>query len=218
MLHAVSFALLDSINVLLIGVLFAVAVMHPNPARYGRIATVLVAGDWAGVFVLSIPTLAVFNSIEHKVRAAVDSPIFGIILIVFGLVSAILTVRGGDPAPLIAKLTKPLQRPSPGTFFSGMALGAIQSITSLPFFMGLAYLVTTDLATPMRYLALFLYASLALSLPILSAILLGMVLRRPRSRMAMFIDSLRHKKDQLTKSAGYVVAAILILMGLPKIL
>ena len=64
MLHAVSFALADSVNVLLIGVLFAIAVMHPKPRRYATIAAVLVAGDWCGVFLLSLVTLLLFNGIE----------------------------------------------------------------------------------------------------------------------------------------------------------
>ena len=69
MLHAVSFALADSVNVLLIGVLFAVAVMHPKPRRYAPIAAVLVAGDWFGVFLLSLAVLLLFNGISDAVPA-----------------------------------------------------------------------------------------------------------------------------------------------------
>lgn len=218
MFHAVSFALMDSINVLLIGVLFAVAVIHPNPRRYGKVATLLVAGDWFGVLILSIPTLAVLHRFESQIRTALESAQFGWVLVIFGLISVVLTLRGGDPAPLIARLTKPLRVPSAATFFSGSALGIIQSITSVPFFIGIAYLTTTDLSTVVRYVALVLYATLALSLPALSGLALGFVLRYPNSWLATFIANLRHRKDTLAKSAGYVVAAILILLGLPKIL
>lgn len=218
MFHAVSFALMDSINVLLIGVLFAVAVIHPNPRRYGKVASLLVVGDWFGVLLLSIPTLAVLHRFESGIRNALESAQFGWVLVIFGLISVVLTLRGGDPAPLIARLTRPLRVPSAATFLSGSALGIIQSITSVPFFIGIAYLTTTDLSTVARYLALVLYATLALSLPALSGLALGFVLRYPTSWLATFIANLRHREDALAKSAGYVVAAILILLGLPKIL
>ena len=191
MLHAVSFALADSVNVLLIGVLFAVAVMHPKPRRYAPIAAVLVAGDWFGVFLLSLAVLLLFNGISDAVQTALASPIFGLVLIAVGLLSAFLTLRGGDPTPMINRLARPLRQASWGTFFSGMALGIVQSATSAPFFAGLAYLSTVGISSAAKYLAVFLYATLALSLPALSGLALGFVLRKPESGLARFIDGLR---------------------------
>ncbi|MGV0384664.1 hypothetical protein ACUY2T_07930 [Corynebacterium sp. 22_2729] len=214
MLHAVSFALADSVNVLLIGVLFAIAVMHPQPRRYSPIAAVLVAGDWCGVLLLSLLTLLLFNGIEDVVQTALASPIFGLVLIAIGLLSAFLTLRGGDPSPMINRLAKPLRRASLSTFLSGMVLGLVQSATSAPFFAGLAYLSTVEISTFAKYLTVVLYATLALSLPALSAIALGMVLRKPNSGLAKFIDGLRHRKEQMVALAGYVVAAMLIVLGL----
>ena len=214
MLHAVSFALADSVNVLLIGVLFAIAVMHPQPRRYSPIAGVLVAGDWCGVLLLSLLTLLLFNGIEDVVQTALASPIFGLVLIAIGLLSAFLTLRGGDPSPMINRLAKPLRRASLSTFLSGMVLGLVQSATSAPFFAGLAYLSTVEISTFAKYLTVVLYATLALSLPALSAIALGMVLRKPNSGLAKFIDGLRHRKEQMVTLAGYVVAAMLIVLGL----
>lgn len=214
MFHAVSYALLDSINVLLIGVLFAVAVMHTRTGRFGRIAALLVAGDWSGVFLLAIVTYLAFGNVEEQVRHVLESPYFAMVLIGIGLLSAVLTFRGGDPTELINRLARPLQRPTLKTFTSGMALGAIQSITSVPFFAGLAYLTTTDLSMADKLSALILYACLALSLPALSGLVLWLVLKNPESPLAQFIDSLKAQKQMLVRSAGYVVAAILILMGL----
>lgn len=214
MLHAVSYALLDSVNVLLIGVLFAVAIMHVRTGRYGKIALLLVMGDWTGVFLLAGVTYLLFGNVEDQVRQVLESPIFAGVLIGVGVLSAVLTLRGGDPSDMINRLARPLQRPSVKTFTSGMALGAIQSITSMPFFAGLAYLTTTDLSAAGKLVALVLYASLALSLPAISAVVLWIVLLKPDSGLARFIGSLRAHKQALVKSAGYVVAAILILMGL----
>lgn len=214
MLHAASYALLDSVNVLLIGVLFAVAVLHAKTGRYGKIAFLLVLGDWTGVFLLAVLTYLLFGNVEDQVRHVLESPIFAAVLIGIGLLSAILTFRGGDLTEMINRLARPLQRASFKTFTSGMTLGAIQSATSVPFFAGLAYLTTTDLSFTLKALALVLYACLALSLPAVTGIILWQVLRHPESRLAEFIDGLRSHKEALIKSAGYVVALILILMGL----
>ena len=214
MFHAVSYALLDSINVLLIGVLFAVAVLHTRTGRYGKIASLLVAGDWTGVFLLAAVTYVVFGNVEEQVRHVLESPYFAMVLIGIGVLSAVLTFRGGDPTDLINRLARPLQWPTIRTFTSGMALGAIQSVTSLPFFAGVAFLTTTDLSAAGKLSALFLYACLALSLPAVSGLILWLVLKKPESALAQFIEGLRTKKEALVKSAGYVVAAILILMGL----
>lgn len=218
MLHAVSFALADSVNVLLIGVLFAVAVMHPKPRRYAPIAAVLVAGDWFGVFLLSLAVLLLFNGISDAVQTALASPIFGLVLIAVGLLSAFLTLRGGDPTPMINRLARLLRQASWGTFLSGMALGIVQSATSAPFFAGLAYLSTVGISSAAKYFAVFLYATLALSLPALSGLALGFVLRKPESALARFIDGLRHRKEQMVALAGYVVAAMLIVLGLLSII
>ena len=48
MLHAVSFALLDSVNALLIGILVAIGIILPR-GKYRRIAALVVIGDWVGV-------------------------------------------------------------------------------------------------------------------------------------------------------------------------
>ena len=63
-----------------------------------------------------------------------------------------------------------------------------------------------------------LYATLALSLPALSGLALGFVLRKPESRLARFIDGMRHRKEQMVALAGYVVAAMLIVLGLLSII
>ena len=53
MLHAVSFALLDSVNALLIGILVAIGIILPR-GKYRRIAALVVVGDWVGVLVAAV--------------------------------------------------------------------------------------------------------------------------------------------------------------------
>lgn len=218
MFHAASYAFIDSINILLIGVLFAIAVLHPTSRRFTPIAAVLVLGDWLGVLALSIPTLLLFQTIEQQVTAALKSPFFGMALIAFGLVSAILAARGGDPAPMINRLARPLQRPSWSTFGAGFVLGVLQSLSSFPFFAGLAYLTALDLAPAWRYATLVLYATIALSLPATAAVIFAIVLRQPDSWLARFVAFLRSRSDAVIRGSGYGVAAMLIGLGAIKLL
>ena len=214
MLHAVSYALADSVNVLLIGVLFAVGVMHPKPARYGKIAAVLVLGDWLGVLLLSAVTMLVFDGIGDLVHTALESPVIGLLLIAVGLMSIVMAFRGGgDSSAMVARLAKPLRKAGLSTFASGMVLGLVQSATSLPFFVGLGYLSTGGFSTEVRYFGLIVYATLALSLPIVCAWLIGLVLKFPNSVLGRGLASLRTRQDLVTRYAGYGIGVLLIGLG-----
>lgn len=220
MLHAVSYALLDSLNALLIGVIVALGVMLPRAGRYRRIVALLVAGDWLGVFLLALVTLLVFDGIRDVVQQALESPVFGIVLIVVGVLTLLLTLRGsgeGETA-LVRKLLGPLQEPSGKTFAVGLLLGFVQSATSVPFFAGLAYLSTSGLGPAVRYVGLFFYASLALSLPALSAVFVGMVRAHPFSPFGRAFEYMRTRRELMVKLAGYLVAVALTLFGVGALL
>lgn len=213
MWHAVSFALIDSINVLLIGVIMTIGVLLPPRAPYRKIAMLLVGGDWLGVFLLSIPTLAVFDLINDKIHTVLDSPAFGLILIAVGVVGAIMTFRGGDNTALVNKIIQPLQTPTWKTAATGFILGFVQSATSGPFLAGLAYLSAGGFSLEFRYTALFLYATLALSLPFLTAIAVGFVRSFPDSSAGRGFEWARNNTRVLSPIAGYLVSTILVVMG-----
>lgn len=220
MLHAVSFALMDSLNALLIGVIVALGVMLPRTGPYRRIVTLLVAGDWLGVLLLSLITMLVFDGLGDLVQQALESPIFGILLILTGVVTLLLTLRGsgdGDSA-LVRRLLGPLQTPSLQTVGIGLVLGLIQSATSIPFFTGLAFLSAGDYGVAIRYAGLIVYASLALSLPALSAVFVGMVRHYPYSPFGRAFETMRERRELMVKLAGYLVAVALTLFGIGTLL
>lgn len=220
MFHAVSFALLDSLNVLLIGVIVALGIMLPRTGPYRKVATLLVAGDWLGVFLLALLTMALFDGLGDVVEQALESPFFGILLIGAGLLSLLLALRGsGDgDEKMIAKIIGPLQTPSYKTVLMGLGLGIVQSLTSVPFFAGLAVLSAGDYNVWIRYAGMVIYASLALSLPAISAVFIGMVRAYPYSPMGRAFEALRTRRDLMVKLAGYVVAVALILFGVFSLL
>ncbi len=220
MLQAVSFGLLDSLNALLIGVIVALGVMLPRTAAYRRIVTLLVAGDWFGVFVLSLITMLVFDGLGDLVQRALESPAFGIALILTGVLSLILTLRGsGDgDSPLVRRILEPLQKPSGKTVLVGFILGVVQSATSVPFFTGLAYLSAGDYHVAIRYVGLVVYASLALSLPALSAVFVGLVRAYPYSLFGRAFEWMRHRRELMVKLAGYIVAVALTVFGVVALL
>ncbi|MGZ7496243.1 hypothetical protein ACXM2N_03990 [Corynebacterium sp. ZY180755] len=213
MWHAVSFALLDSVNLLLIGVLVAIGIFLPRSGKYRSIASLLVIGDWLGVFLLSLATMFIFNGLQDVVQSLISSPIFGIVLIAVGVLGVFFTWRGGDSSALVEKMLPPLKTPTWKTFATGFILGVVQSVTSVPFFSGIAYLSVGDYSTLVKYVGMFFYACLALSLPALSAILVGVVRRDPHSAAGRLFTWTREHSDQATNLAGYLVAVVLILMG-----
>lgn len=214
MLHAVTYALLDSINLLLIGVIVAIGVMLPAHGRYRRTSILLIVGDWLGVFLLALVTMFVFDSLGDIIKKLVNSPAFGIILIIVALVTAVMTWRGGDSSAMVAKILPPLRTPTWKTFVTGLILGLVQSATSGPFFAGIAVLSAGDFSIAVRYVGMIFYASLALSLPTFAAICVGVVRMYPHSKVGQWFEYMRDHREQASAAAGYVVAVVLGAMGL----
>ncbi|WKD59595.1 hypothetical protein [Corynebacterium caspium] len=208
MLHAVSFALLDSINVLLIGIIVALGVMLPRKQYFGVAAAVII-GDWFGVFSLASMVLYLFSGLGQWVEKALASPYYAWALIAVGVLSIFGTwrTRGGEAA-LIGRFLGPLKKLTWKTIGLGFLLGLVQSATSAPFYAGLLHLSAVGLASGMQLAALVLYASLALSLPAICAVAVALA-----SQTAVF-NKARHNADLLVKVAGYAVGAILVFMGI----
>lgn len=214
MLHAVSFAFADSFNALLIGVLVAIGIMLPR-GKYRKVAPLLVAGDWLGVFLLALVVMYVFVGLEDLVRAILHSPLFGLVLIVVAAGTAFLTWRStpGSTGALVEKLLGPLRTPSVMTFATGFVLGVAQSITSVPFFSGIAVLAAGDFSAWSRYGGMIWYASVALSLPAAAALAIGQVRRHPHSRLGRWFSWAREHPETVSKAGGYVVALLLLVLG-----
>ncbi|MDU0478202.1 hypothetical protein QVA66_02990 [Staphylococcus chromogenes] len=214
MWHAVTFALLDSINLLLIGVVVVMGVVLPPSARYNRTAALLIGGDWLGVFLVSIPVLALLDQVRSKVEAVLNSPILGWALIAVGVLGLFSTLRGTDTSGLVNRIMEPLREPTLKTALAGFILGVVQSITSWPFYTGLAFLATGDFSTSAKYVGLLGYASLALSLPALTAILVGFIRHYPESPAGRVFAWSQKNSTRVSAFAGYFVAAALIAIGI----
>lgn len=214
MFHAVSFAFADSVNALLIGVIVAIGIMLPR-GRYRKVAPLLIAGDWLGVFLLALVVMYVFVGLEDVVRAILQSPLFGLVLIVVGLGTAFMTWKSkpGGTNALVEKLLGPLRQPSFKTVLTGFVLGVAQSITSVPFFGGIAVLAAGDFSDLARYGGMVWYASIALSLPTAVALAVGQVRRHPDSQLGRWFTWARNNPEVVSKGGGYVVAAFLVLLG-----
>ena len=196
MLHAVSFALLDSINALLIGVVVALGVMLPR-GKYKTVTPLLIAGDW-------LSSMFIFDSLTCLILP-VGCCRAGIVMS--------WRSRPGESNALVDKILKPLQTPTPLTFLTGFILGLAQSVTSGPFFAGLLHLVAGGFNAWVRYGGLVIYASLALSLPILVAIFIGFVRTNPQSPAGQLFARAQENKDQVSKIGGYLVGIVLVVMG-----
>ena len=216
MLHALSLAFVDAVNVLLIGVLVALAIMLP-PGMFRRTTPLLLIGDWLGVLVTALAVMLVFDGLESLVKTVIDSPLFGVLLIATGVLTAILTWRGGDSSALVDRILEPLRHPSAKTVVVGFVLGVAQSATSAPFYAGLAVLSASDVPTVQQYLGLFLYATVALSLPLLAGFGLAAVRARPHSWIGRMFALARSNQDRVTTAAGWLVTVLLIVIGIGQI-
>lgn len=213
MLHAVLYALGDSVNALLIGILVACGIMLPR-GKYRKVATLVVVGDWLGVVAAAAAVLFFLLGIRERIQQVLESPVAGIVLVVVGVALAVGAWRSqGKPNALVQRLLEPLRTPSPVTVGIGFAMGVIQSLTSVPFYYGLMFLAATDLAPATQYLGLILYATLALSLPVLCGLFIALVRARPDSAAGRTFDAARRNSAQVALWGGYAVAIFLIVMG-----
>lgn len=214
MLGALSLAFIDSINLLLIAVIVAVGIVAPRgKGGYGAITALLIAGDWLGVAGLALIMLAVFDGLGPAVQRFVDGPVFGIVLIATGAVTALLALRGGDNSALVNKIMTPLKAPSISTVLTGFVLGVIQSATSVPFYGGLALLSTAGVDATTRYGTIPLYATIALSLPTLCALLVAWVRAVPDSVAGRAFEWARKHPSTVSLVATWAVSALLIVLG-----
>lgn len=214
MFDALRFAFIDSINVLLIGVIVAVGITVPPIRRkYAKITTLLVAGDWLGVASLSLVMLLIFDGLGQVVKDFVEGPVFGWVLIATGVVVGLLALKGGDNSKLTKTIMVPLKEPTARTVLMGFILGVVQSATSAPFYAGLAVLSAAGFAAVTRYTGLLLYATVALSLPALTAVAVGWVRRDPESVVGKLFARARNHPQTLALWATWIAAGFLVLIG-----
>ncbi|AQQ14435.1 hypothetical protein CGLAU_02250 [Corynebacterium glaucum] len=218
-LGALSLAFIDSINLLLIAVIVAVGILAPRAGgRFGKITGLLIAGDWLGVAGLALIMLLIFDSLGEAVQRIVNGPIFGIVLIATGVLTGLLALRGGDNSALVNRILAPLRSPNPLTVLTGFILGLVQSATSAPFYGGLMLLSAAGVDPATRYATIPLYATVALSLPTLTALLVAWVRAKPESAAGRAFDWARANPQTVSLAATWAVSFLLIVLGVVHLL
>lgn len=215
MLNALGFAMLDSVNLLLIGVIVALGVMLQFGV-YRRVVSLLVFGSWFGFLIAAVLVFLLFDAIGDPIIRLVESALFGILLIATGVVTGILTLRSGgdgEPSALQQRLLGPLKVASPKTIGMGVALGIAQSLTSVPFLGGLAVLTVQVPSVGMQALGLVLYATVALSLSFLVAVAVGVIRHQPESFLGRMFTKARENQATVTRVASGLVSVMLIVIG-----
>ncbi|MBC3186859.1 hypothetical protein H7347_09835 [Corynebacterium sp. zg-331] len=214
-LQAASMALADSVNVLLIGVLVALGVLLSRRGRFGAVSALLIAGDWLGVFLYALLVLLVFDGLGDTIRAALESPIYALVLAGFGLFSLVATARSSGEATvgLVRRVLRPLRGPAAMTPAVGFVLGVVQSATSVPFYLGIGVVSAGNFGVTQRYLGMVVYATIALSLPVLSAFAVAWVRRYPYSPVGRAFEWARVHPLTSIRLAGYTVGFFLLGLG-----
>lgn len=96
---------------------------------------------------------------------------------------------------------------------TGVVLGLVQSATSVPFYGGLALLSAAGIEPVQRYAAIPLYATVALSLPTLCALLVGWVRAKPNSAAGRAFAWARANPKTVSLAATWAVSVMLIALG-----
>lgn len=195
---ALSFAFIDSVNALLIAVIVAIGILMPR--QYPKAATMLLLGDWTGVSLLSFVVMFIFRQVQGAVARALSSPVFGILLIVTGLLLLVTSYRSKDDDAQTQKIVSYMSSPY-HVFGIGVILGVVQSLASVPFFNGIAILSTILTHVWASYLSMLVYATIALSLPTACAIAFSRV------------DASSWPTHNIGKITGYALGAFLAIVG-----
>lgn len=213
MFEAVANALADSVNALLIGILVAIGIMLPR-GKYRRVATLVLLGDWLGVLAAAMLVMFVFLRFKSQVQALLESPVAGWTLIVVGIGLGVLAWRSkGKSNGMVDRLLDPLRTPSVITVAVGFIMGAVQSLTSVPFFAGLMNLAVGSFPHTVKYAGLIVYASLALSLPTVVGLFIALVRARPSSIAGRIFIWARGNSMLVALWGGVIVAVFLVVMG-----
>ena len=83
----------------------------------------------------------------------------------------------------------------------------------LNFYYGLLHLAATDLAPATQYVGLAVYATLALSLPVVCGLFIAVVRARPDSAAGRTFDAARRNSARVALWGGLAVAVFLVIMG-----
>lgn len=198
-----SFAIVDSINVLLIAVLFIVRV-DSKQARKRIIPSswLLIASDFTGVLFAAALVSLLIRGAGWDLRPILDSAWFGVIFVALGLVAARSAVRG-DSSVRLAKAFSAYVTGSPGnTILLGVSLGVVQSLTSGPFWGGLVVISASVDVVVAMVVTLVFYSMVALLVPVIFEI-----------SLCLFPLSRRITLDYLASRGMAAIAVLLLAIG-----
>ena len=116
-----------------------------------------------------------------------------------------------------ALLTRTSSPPKVSTAVVTRLFAPSQSATSAPFYGGLALLSAAGIEPSIRYRSIALYASVALSLPTLTALAVGWVRRRPDSAAGRAFEWARTHPERVTRAATWAVAVLLVVLGVAHV-
>lgn len=187
----------DSFNLLL----WAIIVFGTIRNQSAKKLTLLVASDWIGILSAAYLILLAFNTLGIDAPRTTESPWLGILLIILGILGLLTINKSGKIVTRSIDFSNSIFRSRTRIVGGGVALGFVQSVTSVPFIGGVLSLINSGNGSSFTA-SMIIYSLIAIStsLVILAA---GIALK---GRLASIRISPR--------TTSLVTSILLILVGL----
>lgn len=130
----------DSFNLLL----WAIIIFGTIRNQSAKKLTLLVTSDWVGILSAAYLILLAFNTLGIDAPQTTESPWLGILLAILGVLGLLTINKSGSIVTRSIDFSNKIFRSRTRIVGGGVALGFVQSLTSVPFIGGVLSLINSE--------------------------------------------------------------------------
>lgn len=154
------YALIDSVNLLLIGVILLSRLYRSLRDKIRWISLSILFGDLAGIMMAGMVALSVVRYTDLDPQGILNSPFFGYSLIAVGLLG-LSAVKSKRLASSVSRSVQFVGKRRLNSILFSVTVGAVQSLTSIPFWGGILEIEAFPEGTLNPFALLALYSLMA---------------------------------------------------------
>lgn len=224
-----SLAAIDSVNILAFAVIAGLWLsMRDRPTQFAPRAAQFTGGAFLGILSLAALSVWVIGSNQDVFRTLWNNPIAAVLALLLGIVLLILGLRQpspestesaptttASPAPATPLPRSALQKV--GLAGTGVALGIIQSGTSVPFAAGVVVISFANTPLVQQILEIIVFALVAITPSALLITVLSRVRGESVARATAAINRFMRRAKALGRLLTVLVACLLVVLGLVRL-
>ncbi|GAB3597877.1 hypothetical protein GCM10027580_28080 [Corynebacterium faecale] len=154
------YALIDSVNLLLIGVVLLSRLFSDLRNKISWISISILFGDFVGIVLAGLIAFTVVNRTGLNAQEILESPIFGGALIAVGLLG-LIAARSSHLVSSVYKSIRFVGKRKLNAILFAVFTGLVQSLTSIPFWGGILEMNGFNLANVNSLAVLVVYSLMA---------------------------------------------------------